>query len=97
MVLIGLISVFGVGDGGSTPALDAIDGFTGKVMLPLAGFLIVLFVGWRMDSRIVHEQIKGEGETLGKLIFFLCRWVAPIFVGAVMVTSIMAYIRGLIG
>lgn len=97
MILIGLISVFGVSDGGGTPALDAIDGFTGKIMLPLAGFLIVLFVGWRMDSRIVHEQIKGEGEKLGKIIFFLCRWVAPIFVGAVMITSIMSYIRGLIG
>jgi len=96
MILIGLISVIGVGAGGSTPALDAIDGFTGKLMLPLAGFLIVLFVGWRMDSRIVYKQLSGEGEKLGQLIFFLCRWVAPILVGAVMVTSTISYIQGLI-
>jgi len=92
MVLIGLISVFGVTPGGGTPALDAIDGFTGKVMLPLGGFLIVLFVGWRMDARILNEQLKGQGESLGRLIMFFTRWVAPIFVGLVMVFSIMGYI-----
>lgn len=97
MTAIGLISVFGIGAGGATPALDAIDGFTGKLMLPTAGFLIVLFVGWRMESRIVYEQLSGEGEKLGKLIFFLCRWVAPIFVGLVMITSIVTYIKGFIG
>ncbi len=59
MSAVGLISVFGVGPGGATPALDAIDGFTGKVMLPTAGFLIVIFVGWRMDARLVYEEIKG--------------------------------------
>ena len=94
MALIGLISLFGVGEGGATPALDAIDGFTGKVLLPLAGFLIVIFVGWRMDSKLVQAQIKGDGEKLGQLIFFLTRWIAPIFVGAVMVTSVLNYISG---
>ncbi len=94
MILIGLISVFGVGPGGATPALDMIDGFTGKVLLPLAGFLIIIFVGWRMDARLVHEQIKGEGASLGRFIIFLTRWIAPIFVGAVMVTSITSYLAG---
>ena len=92
MTLVGLISVFGVGRGGATPALDMIDGFTGKVMLPTAGFLIVVFVGWRMEARLVYEQIKGEGEWLGRMIGLLTRWVAPIFVGAVMITSITSYI-----
>ena len=92
MILVGLISVFGVGPGGATPALDIIDAFTGKVMLPMAGFLIVVFVGWRMKARLVYEQIKGEGEALGRLIGVLTRWVAPVFVGAVMITSITSYI-----
>ncbi|MEP1230292.1 MAG: sodium-dependent transporter [Litorimonas sp.] len=96
MVLIGLISVFGVAPGGKTPALDAIDGFTGDVLLPLGGFLIVLFVGWRMNARIVNEQIKGEGEKLGRIIMFFTRWVAPIFVGAVMISSIMGYVGAFI-
>lgn len=97
MVLIGLISVFGVTPGGGTPALDAIDGFTGKVMLPLGGFLTILFVGWRVDARILNEQLKGKGEALGRLIMFFTRWVAPIFVGAVMISSITAYVGAIAG
>ena len=92
MVLIGLFSVFGVAPGGKTPVLDALDGFTGKVMLPLGGFITVLFVGWRMQARIVNEELKGEGESLGRLIMFFTRWVAPIFVGIVMFWSIVGYI-----
>jgi len=97
MVLVGLISVFGVQAGGKTPALDAIDAFTGKVLLPLAGFIIVLFVGWRASKQVVNEELLGDGETLGRLIFFLVRWVAPIFVGAVLVTSVVTYISSFVG
>jgi len=96
MIAIGLISVFGVQAGGKTPALDAIDGFTGKILLPLAGFIIVLFVGWRASREVVSEQIKGDGEKLGRFIIFLVRWVAPIFVGAVLVSSVYAYISGFV-
>jgi hypothetical protein len=49
-----------------------------------------------MDSRIVYQQLSGNGEKLGKFIFFLCRWVAPIFVGLVMVSSIASYIQGIL-
>ena len=98
MILIGLISVFGVGLNEKsqlvTPALDAIDGFTGKVMLPTAGFLIVLFVGWRVKKSILEEQLAGPGNGLGRAIIFLTRYIAPIFVGIVMVSSIYGYVTG---
>lgn len=97
MMLVGLISVFGVSPGGGTPALDSIDAFTGKVLLPLAGFVIVLFVGWRMDARIVAEEIKGDGQKFGEFIMFLTRWVAPIFVGVVLIASTVDYVGGLMG
>ncbi|GLQ19305.1 transporter [Algimonas porphyrae] len=87
MILIGLISVYGVRPGGDTFALDAIDGFTGQVMLPLAGLLIVLFVGWRLDKAIIAEEFQGS-ESLGKLLLLLTRFVAPIFVFIVLLSSI---------
>ncbi|WP_371398500.1 sodium-dependent transporter [Algimonas porphyrae] len=87
MILIGLISVYGVRPGGDTFALDAIDGFTGQVMLPLAGLLIVLFVGWRLDKAIIAEEFQGS-ELLGKLLLLLTRFVAPIFVFIVLLSSI---------
>ncbi|MEM9600327.1 MAG: sodium-dependent transporter, partial [Pseudomonadota bacterium] len=87
MILIGLISVFGVRPGGDTFALDAIDGFTGQVMLPLAGLLIVLFVGWRLDKAIIAKEFQGS-EALGNLLLLLTRFVAPIFVFIVLLSSI---------
>ena len=94
MTLIGLISVFGVRAGGDTFALDAIDTFTGQVMLPLAGLLIVLFVGWRLDKAIIADQFAGS-EALGNVLLLLTRFIAPIFVGIVFVSSVYkAYFAG---
>jgi NSS family neurotransmitter:Na+ symporter len=87
MIAVGLISVFGVAPGGDTYALDAIDTFTGQVMLPLAGFLIVLFVGWRLDRAIIATEFAGS-ERLGNILLFLTRYVAPIFVAVVLVKSV---------
>ncbi|MGB6230465.1 MAG: sodium-dependent transporter [Litorimonas sp.] len=94
MVLIGLVSVFGVRAGGDTFALDAIDGFTGQIMLPLAGLLIVIFVGWRLDRAIVAEEFAGS-EALGNVLMILTKFVAPIFVGIVFITSALNWISSL--
>lgn len=87
MITVGLISVFGVAPGGDTYALDAIDTFTGQVMLPLAGLLIVLFVGWRLDKSIIATEFA-DSKVLGNVLLFLTRFVAPIFVAVVFVSSV---------
>lgn len=88
MILVGLISVFGQTADNPTFALDKIDTFTGQVMLPLAGLLIVIFVGWRLDRSIVAREFEGS-ERLGSVLLFLTRFVAPIFVGLVFYSSVM--------
>lgn len=87
MIAVGLISVFGVAPGGDTYALDAIDTFTGQVMLPLAGLLIVLFVGWRVNKSIIATEFA-DSIALGNVLLFLTRFVAPVFVFVVFVTSV---------
>ena len=91
MTAIGLISVFGIGENDDgdmdTLALNAIDSFTGQVMLPLAGLLVVLFVGWRMNRAIIEGEIVGD-ETLGRVVLFFVRYVAPVFVAIVLAVSV---------
>jgi len=87
MTAIGLISLFGVRPGGETYALDAIDRFTGSVMLPLAGLLTLLFVGWRMNRAIIAGEIVGS-ERLANGLLFLVRYVAPFFTAFVLGFSI---------
>ena len=95
MIAIGLISVFGQTADNPTFMLDAIDGFTGNVMLPLAGLLIVIFVGWRLDRAIVAEQFAGS-EALGNVLLALTKYVAPLFVLIVLASSVwQTYLRAL--
>ena len=57
-------------------------------MLPLTGLLTILFVGWRMKKTMVDEQMVGNDKALNNALFFLVRYVAPIFVLGVLVFSI---------
>ncbi len=69
--------------------MDVIDGeLTGAVMLPLTGLLTILFVGWRMKKAMVNEQMHGVSPRLQKLMIVLVRFVAPFFVGIVLLVGI---------
>ena len=59
--------------------LDSIDGVTGKIMLPLAGLGLSIFVGWKADRRLVAEQSGLDGTAL--LVWRgLVAWLAPVAV-----------------
>jgi len=69
--------------------MDVLDGkITGAVMLPLAGLLTVVFVGWKMKKSLVDEQMAGSSALLRFALFSLVRYVAPIFVFVVLVLGI---------
>lgn len=69
--------------------MGVLDGkLTGAVMLPLAGLLTVLFVGWKMKKSMVDEQMAGTSAVLRSALFALVRYVAPIFVFIVLVLGI---------
>lgn len=60
---------------------DFLDGITSKVMLPLGGMLIAIFVGWKLDRRISREQLSNNGSLripLFRFYIFLLKFVAPI-------------------
>lgn len=63
--------------------LDALDGLTGKVMLPLAAFLLSIFMGWRVDRALIEAESGLDGA-----VFLLWRglmaWLAPVAVGLIL-------------
>ena len=66
-----------------------------KVMLPLGGLFISLFVGWYLDRRLVIAQVTNEGSvklgvTFLKVYIFLLRYIAPLAILAI-------FIYGLVG
>lgn len=86
--LLGFWSIFA-----ETNIFDTIDGFTGKVMLPVAALLTSIFVGWRADRKIVAAETGLEGSMF-VLWRFLVAWLAPIAVALILVFGLFP---GLIG
>ncbi|MBS3799633.1 MAG: sodium-dependent transporter [Thioalkalivibrio sp.] len=58
--------------------LDLLDYVTANILLPLGGFLIAVFAGWRMTERSVQAELRLRHAGLYRLWYFLLRFVAPI-------------------
>ncbi|GMN01619.1 sodium-dependent transporter [Erythrobacter sp. MTPC3] len=76
-----------------TDILDTVDGFTGKVMLPLGAFFTAIFVGWKADRRLVKEMTGLSGVWLS-LWRFLIAWLCPLAVGTILITGLFPQILG---
>ncbi|WP_019589305.1 MULTISPECIES: sodium-dependent transporter [unclassified Thioalkalivibrio] len=58
--------------------LDFLDYLTANILLPLGGFLIALFAGWRMTRGSVSAELAMRSPALFGLWYFLVRFVAPV-------------------
>lgn len=85
----GAIAFLGLGSLFSEEFFTFIDqGLAGPILAPLSALMIVLFTGWRLKTSIIDEEIGGDGEALGRFIMIFVRWVAPVFMGFVLIMGI---------
>lgn len=56
---------------------DLADYFSNQVLLPVGGFLIALFVGWFVSSKVSAEELGFDSPGLFRLWHFLIRFVVP--------------------
>lgn len=65
---------------------ELMDYLASNILLPVGSVLISVFVGWRLDRKVVASQLKVESPKQYKLlsvyIFFL-RYIVPVTVGGV--------------
>ena len=92
MWLLGLCSIFVSG------FMDFLDvKLTAAVLLPLTGFLTVLFVGWRMKYSLIKEELSDLSPILLQFLFVMLRYVAPILVFVILVLGVDdAYFGGVL-
>jgi len=80
------IVTLGLGSLYSPKFFEFIDtGLAGPILAPLSALMISLFVGWRLDRVILAQEIGGEGEKIGRFLVILTKYVAPIFMGIVLI------------
>lgn len=65
---------------------DLFDFVTSKIMLPVGGFFIALYVGWFCDDKILYDEITNHGTVavgFYKVYRLLIRFVAPLAIVAI--------------
>ncbi len=77
----------------NTDILDTVDGFTGKVMLPLGALFTSLFVGWKVDANLLRAT-TGLSPAMFGLWRFLIAWLCPLAVTIILVTGLFPSILG---
>jgi NSS family neurotransmitter:Na+ symporter len=70
---------------------DLLDYVTAKLMLPLGGMFICIFVGWRIDKKILKAELTNRG-TVSFYFFstysFLLKYIAPVAIGFIFLNEL---------
>ncbi|KPF82286.1 transporter [Brevundimonas sp. AAP58] len=66
---------------------DAIDGVTGRLLLPLSGLITAIFIGWVADRKLVNAETGLTGATL-TVWRFLIAWICPLAVAGILVIGL---------
>lgn len=72
---------------------DAIDGVTGRLLLPLSGLITAIFIGWVADKKLVNAEtgLSGGGLAVWR---FLIAWLCPLAVFAILVIGLFPQLLG---
>ncbi len=64
-----------------------------NIFLPIGGMIISLFVGWKLDRKVVERELLAGGGRYAPLairgIIFCLRWLAPVCIGLVFVFGLI--------
>lgn len=84
--LIGVVSSLALGDWsdvkiGGMNLFDALDFLTAKIMLPITGMFTALFVSWKLDKKMVRDEVTNQGTLKASYypaLIFILRYITPI-------------------
>lgn len=70
---------------------DLLDYLTAKIMLPLGGMLICIFVGMRVDRKVLKAELTNNGSItfhfFNTYVFFM-KYIAPIAIGIIFLNEL---------
>jgi len=86
-----LTSINLIGRQSTQGVFGTMDYLASNWFLPVGGFLIAMFCGWVLNARTTREELeKGHGPMAGYGLWrFLIRFMAPLAVGAIIVSVIL--------
>lgn len=94
-ILIGIPSSLGFGVWDSfkilgLSILDFFDFLSNSVLMPIVALLTSIFVGWVLKTKTIVKEVELSGRfRMKKLYHVMIRYVAPIFLIAILVSSVL--------
>lgn len=96
-IVLGLLSCFGFSIwGGFTPfgfddILTFFDFLTNSVMMPIIALVTSVFIGWVLKPKSVIEEVElgGNKFTFKKMFAVIIRYLAPVMLVVILVTSVL--------
>lgn len=70
---------------------DALDFLTAKIMLPLGGMMTCIFVGMRVDRKVLKAELTNEGSIpfrLFSVYVFFMKYICPVAIGIVFLNEL---------
>jgi NSS family neurotransmitter:Na+ symporter len=91
---VGFLSSWSLFGEGKEGILSTLDHLAANWMLPIGGLFITIFIGWKLDKKIVEEEMglydeSGRPTLTYKLFRFFIRFTAPIAILAVIIAVIL--------
>ncbi len=88
VVVLGILASY------SSQVFNIFDFATAKVMLPVGGLFVSLFVGWQLDKKLVYAQLNNEGSLSYGIRFlnayvFILKYIAPAAIIAIFLYGLM--------
>lgn len=79
------ITIFGMG------FFDLFDFLVAKLLMPIGGLLICIYLGWIVDNKVVYDELTNNGtiaQPLYPYFRFIIRYFAPICIAMIFITEI---------
>ena len=73
---------------GNRNVFGIMDYFTANLVIPIGGFLLAVYAGWGLASDSLREELGLEDSAWFGALRFILRFVAPIAIAAVFVTTL---------
>lgn len=93
--LVGLLSAYSyniLGDvkmpvafifGADLVFFDLFDKLASNILLPLGGLLISVYVGWKLDRKVLENEFAASEKAIIAPLVFILKYIAPVLIGIV--------------
>lgn len=73
--------------------LDFFDFISNNILMPIVALATCVLIGWVVKTKVVEDEVESSGDFKSKKLFrIMIKFVSPIFMIAILISSIIGYV-----